>query len=309
MKQLVAINSSSTPDLPAMTALQHLELQYNPQTDPSLLFDLTLLTHLEIFMNGDQFKPAHMALLLRVLPELQQLEHLDLKMCLDRWELEHPVPPLPVAVGQCSALTSSTSLVSLSLDGVHLPDGCGSQLFGHQLPQLRKFAVRLPAPDTLSPEQCLAQEDVNALVESCPHLEQLLLVNVVQRGVDFNALKGLQHLTSLTVGGDFVVDTCAEGLAQLPSLKALTIHPRNVRPVRGISAGGNGSSAKDSGSSDTHFSVEGLHWLMQLRSVTTCSINPYWNVFEIDYYCYSDAANDRASREFRAPVGSTHSLP
>jgi hypothetical protein len=298
----MAVNSSSIPDLPALTSLQHLQLFHNAQIEPSLLSNLTLLTHLEIVMVDDKFNNTHMAALLDVLPKLQQLQHLHIQH-----SYNHGRVILTVLQEQCSALTSSTNLVRLHLEGMHLPAACGSQLFGHMLPRLKAIHMDLKRPGPNSPatlEHSLVQENVAAIVENCPLLEELVLLGAVQRGVKLGALQRLKHLTSVDFGGDCVDDSCAQCLAQLSSLKQLTIHPRVVRHVPDDSSAEGSSSSAECGS---RFTVEGLRSLMQLSSLQEFSIVPLFMVFRSkDGYSSDGYDNDG---EFKAPVGSTYSCP
>jgi hypothetical protein len=123
----------------------------------------------------------------------------------------------------------------------------------------------------------------------------------VQRGVNLSDLQRLKRLTALDVAGDCVADSCAQGLAQLSSLKQLTIHPREVERLPG---GGNGSSAEGSDSSAgsrIKFTVAGLRLLMQLGSLQKLTIVPLGMVFKGNGYIYSNRG------AFEAPVSSTYS--
>jgi hypothetical protein len=291
------INSSSVPDRQMLTTLRHFQLWDIARIEPSLLSNLTLLTSLQL-VTSYKFNNTHMAALLGVLPKLQQLQHLDILCSLRHgsaatMQLEH-----------CSALTASTNLVSLCLEGVHLPAGCSSQLFGHMMPRLKAIHMDLERPTQNNPaslEHSLVQEDVAAVAANCPHLEKLVLHGVVQRGVNLSDLQRLSCLTALDIRGDFVDDSCAQGLAQLSSLKQLTIYPREVERLPG---GGNGSSAEGSDSSagsHNKFMVAGLRLLMQLSSLQKLTIVPLCMVFKGNGYIYSN------SGAFEAPVSRIYS--
>jgi hypothetical protein len=128
-----------------LTTLRHFQLWDIAQIEPSLLYNLTLLTSLEL-VTSHKFNNTHMAALLGVLPKLQQLQHLDI-LC----SLRYGSPATTMQLEQCSALTASTNLVSLFLQGVHLPAACGSHLFGHMLPQLK--AIHMDRPGTAHTKQ------------------------------------------------------------------------------------------------------------------------------------------------------------
>jgi hypothetical protein len=318
------INSSSTPDLASLTALQHLQLTNTSTLDASLLSGLAQLTHLHISVRHcDKFSSEHMVALLGVLPLMQQLQHLSLEFFDSRFNTSRPAVPVEL----CSALLSSSSLVSLHLSGVQLPSGCGTRLFGQAMPQLKKInslRKRYKPFEAKGAEAISPHGDLNSLVANCPNLMELNLAGAVQQGVDLSGLQHLKYLTALVVGGECMDDSCAEGLAKLSGLKQLTVmQPRYNRtrwlgqaPGGGSSDGDAGDSADadgrsmydDDAATGCQFTFEGLRSLMQLTSLTKFTIDPYCCLFETHYRGSDDGYNDPSTREFTAPVSTLPQL-
>lgn len=87
-------SNSSTPDFPALTALQHLQLQDATWLNTSMLSDMTRLTHLDVSMRGDNFSGACMGALLDLLPGMQRLQHLQLELSNEGSNDNHQANPL-----------------------------------------------------------------------------------------------------------------------------------------------------------------------------------------------------------------------
>lgn len=194
-------------------------------------------------------------------------------------------------------MTSSSHLTSLQLSGVQLPAACGKLLVaeGQVLPHLFTLKLRgKPQHWWDNGHYCadgapLGPGDVDRLVKCCPSLDELDVAGSVQCGVDMSGLRHLQHLTSLVVGGESVDDGCAEGLAQVAGLEALTVidpakfkeHPEDRDHYNKsryyayydrkwyIDNYGRDSDTREA----SYFTFEGLYSLMRLKQLRVVGIS------------------------------------
>jgi hypothetical protein len=240
--------SSSTPDLASLTALQHLHLEDIADLDPSLLSSLAQLTHLQVQLRTFDRQPCldFTKGLMCALPQLSRLQHLALSYESDTWS-GSSLSAVPFE--QCGALTSSSHLTCLELNGVRLPGDCGSQLFGKMMPHLKVLELNgtvRPRPDLYARTECVRSmdyspksfgrvEDVRSMVCNCPNLRVLHIAGAVQGGVDLCDLRLVSGLTALEVGGVCADDVCAAGLGQLSGLRSLAIYrpAPNIETDRG----------------------------------------------------------------------------
>jgi hypothetical protein len=230
-------NSSSTPDLKSLTALQHLQLKNITEPDASLLSGMSQLTHLQLQMEGKHYKDSSMDKMMRTLRQLPRLQHLELdfKVKPEPGFQSQPLPALPGVSWQYTALASSKFLTSFKLKGVQLPNMCGSGLFGTKLPLLQTIQIDAIGTsnsyhgwlyrgiDAPLPKPFSCGADISTLVRNCPELRELDIAGAVRVGVHLGKLSALSRLTSLVVGGDFVDDVCAKRLSQLSCLESLII--------------------------------------------------------------------------------------
>jgi hypothetical protein len=282
-------NSSSTPDLKSLTALQHLQLKGITELDASLLSGMTQLTHLQLQMKGKHYKDSGMDEMMRTMRQLLRLQHLELEFRGEYGSLD----TLPDVSWQYTALTSSKHLTSFILKGVQLPKRSGSGLFGTQLPLLQTIQIDATGSsgtygrhhrsiDVPLPTPFARGADISSLVRNCPELRELDIAGGVKVGVDLGKLSALSRLTSLVVGGDFVDDVCAKWLSQLSCLESLIIVSPASRAAAVPRAAadrcvGRGADATDASDADEgvegSFTFAGLRSLMQLTSLTTFGIS------------------------------------
>jgi hypothetical protein len=226
-----------------LTALRHLELKGITRLNASLLSGMAQLTRLQLQMSCNDFKDSCMEKMLRALrqmQQLQQLQHLELEF--DSNYGDRHVPD--VSHRLCNALTSSSHLTHLTLQGVQLPSDSAGRLFSVRLPHLKTFKLDANnccryygrPVDEPQPRPFGQNMDVRSLGVNCPSLCELDFAGAVQEGVDLGALRLLTGLTSLVVGGHCVDDACARRLAQLSCLNSLTILKPATKPANAVCA-------------------------------------------------------------------------
>jgi hypothetical protein len=297
--------SDYTPDLASLAALQH--LQHSTLLDAILLPSNAQLTHLQLCMKPDAFSTSNLSILLNGLAGNEQLRHLHLEFG-DADKVQYSMIPLE-AIRQCSAFTASSHLTSLQLSGVQLPSACGKVLFpsGHVLPHLTilklrgnakrgwdvQYYDRVYGADGVTQEAPIGSAgDIYSLIECCPNLVELDLAGSVQPGVNLSALRHLQRLTSLVVGGQFFDDGCAAGLAEVTGLRKLVVidpsQDKEDKPARRPYPYSNRQGSEDSyaGCGEArvnvggHFTFKGLHSLMQLKGLSAISISQSTCLFQ-----------------------------
>lgn len=218
------ISDSSTPGFSKLTALQYLSVRDSKEFNPIVLQNMRALRVLRIVDTAINPRgvPPHLAVgiatLLAVLPNMQQLTHLDLTECLN-W----PNPPQAY-----SALTASTKLEALIVRCGHFPDDICRYMFPehHVLPHLKQLVLNSNWPHNVA----LDAGDVARLARSCPAIQHL--------DVDFGRQSAdrLLHLTQLTaltlLTAADVGDEALGSLALLTTLRQLDIErPQELTPL------------------------------------------------------------------------------
>jgi hypothetical protein len=151
------------------------------------------------------------AILLSVLPKLQQLTLLDLAGCL--------VDSAAAPAAAYAALTSSRQLVHLNIEGAEVPE----EAWQHILPLARQLSQLqcLHLAGAFSKDG-LSAEQRQRLVQTCPSIKDLQCW--LQPGVAPTAMLQLSALTALALSR--VTDEVADGvLLKLPALQELHIEP------------------------------------------------------------------------------------
>lgn len=209
--------------------------------DPLLLAPLTALQHLDLENTPPAGGTKSAELLLGVLAKLQHLTFLDLSHCL--------LDTAPAPAAAYSALTASSNLAFLDIQGAQLPAAAWSQLFpvstGGGLPRSQhiQHLQRLhltcgPHEFFMSPQRRsrhqqhhealmphgLSDEHLSHLVRVCPGLRRLQ--TSLQPDTAATALVQLTALTALALQGvtESIVD---DVLPQLAGLRMLHILPES----------------------------------------------------------------------------------
>ena len=188
------------PGLTALTQLQVLKLQgaggftdYGGKVQPSVLAVFANLQHPTlqgVHINVPSFKTGAKGLL-RLLPQLQQLTGLELRVaCLEAAS--------PTAL---TALTASSNLKYLSLFNTRLPGGADTwqQVFAANCSRLEE--VSLIGSDNL---ECLKFKltDLQCIVQRCPNLKAFSFQDATAEAVPL--LTGLTMLYTIEFDDDFV---------------------------------------------------------------------------------------------------------
>jgi hypothetical protein len=195
--------------------LTRLDLTYDPSSADLQLGTLatpTQLQHLKLVLYGS-VEPAMVAHALSQLPALQQLTYLRF-FC---GKCEGPNPPAAVF----SALTASSKLRHLDLNGCTLPAGVWQHVFpaGRQLPQLQSMDIS--AVTQPPARECAPAPEGTRLASCCPGL-QFLNLQVLQYSAERLApLQRLSMLHTLCVASSFARDV--EAVTQLTGLRQLNL--------------------------------------------------------------------------------------
>jgi hypothetical protein len=154
-------------------------------------------------------------------------------------------------------------------------------MFGQfMLPNLTAVKINFleaQLPNEAAAAPTLATADIKRLVECCPFLTELDLAGAVVESANMSSLQHLNNLSSLVVGGACFGDRCAEGLAQLPGLKQLSLMglPWRERHWYDDDSDGDGAAVVEDGGGPK-FTFRGLQQLMQLTQLTTFTMATGW---------------------------------
>ena len=204
----------TAPGLSKLSGLESLWLYNCRSIDPLLLAPLTKLQHLDLDSTSPAGGAKGAAVLLEVLPRLQNLTHLDLSECL--------CDAVSAPAAAFSALTASSKLEFLDIQYTEPPEGALACLLGRTLPQLQCLnlnGICSTCPDGLN------ERELRQLVKACPHLRSLQCS--LQPNACPNALLQLTALTALTLDCVTVeVTECV--LVKLTRLEELHIVPNST---------------------------------------------------------------------------------
>jgi hypothetical protein len=217
--------------LAQLTALQQLQLSDIARFSPDVLSNPARLTRLEI--EAIQFEDEDVRALLRMLPGMQQLQHLSL------WrggiESSSPPSPLQLDADQRLLLLSPSKLATLELQHIVLPPSADNipravLEAASKLQSLRAFSLTFSTSTAqLGHWTPLTEQHLGFLVSAMQHLQQLDITGAVAMPESGQAdeacwlqLRRLTSLTSLTMfGGPLHDGAVVRALSGMTGLREL----------------------------------------------------------------------------------------